>query len=89
MSRGPCFFPRLEPGERYELVITSFYGMPFVRYRLGHLIRITALADDEAEIHLPQMVFETRADDLIDIAGFTRISEKTVTQAIANAGSQL
>jgi len=32
------------------------------------------------------MVFETRADDLIDIAGFTRVSEKTVTQAIANAG---
>jgi hypothetical protein len=76
----------VSPGERYELVITSFYGMPFIRYRLGHLIRITSLADEEAEVYLPQMVFETRADDLIDIAGFTRLSEKTVTQAIANAG---
>jgi hypothetical protein len=76
----------VEPGERYELVITGFYGMPFVRYRLGHLIRITALEDREAEIYLPQMVFESRADDLIDIAGFTRISEKTVTQAIASSG---
>mgnify|MGYP000742918251 CR=1 FL=1 len=73
------------PGERYELVITGFYGMPFIRYRLGHLIRITALADEEAQICLPQMAFETRADDLIDIAGFTRISEKTVTQALANS----
>jgi hypothetical protein len=73
-------------GERYELVITSFYGMPFIRYRLGHLVRITALEDKEAEIHLPQMVFEARADDLIDIAGFTRVSEKTVIQAIANSG---
>ena len=23
----------VRPGERYELVITSFYGMPFIRYR--------------------------------------------------------
>jgi len=35
---------------------------------------------------LPQMVFEGRSDDLIDIASFTRLSEKTITQAIANAG---
>ncbi len=78
--------PDVKPGERYELVITSFYGMPFVRYRLGHLVRITALEDEEAGIQLPQMVFEARADDLIDIAGFTRVSEKTVMQAVANAG---
>ncbi|HUV75776.1 MAG TPA: GH3 auxin-responsive promoter family protein [Dehalococcoidales bacterium] len=76
----------VSPGERYELVITSFYGTPFLRYRLGHLIRITSLADEEAPVNLPQMVFETRTDDLIDIAGFTRISEKTVAQAVAGAG---
>ncbi|OGO29918.1 MAG: hypothetical protein A2Z29_05805 [Chloroflexi bacterium RBG_16_56_11] len=76
----------VKPGERYEMVITSFYGMPFVRYRLGHLVRIVAMEDAEAGVHLPQMVFETRADNLIDIAGFTRVSEKTVMQAIANSG---
>jgi hypothetical protein len=76
----------VKPGQRYELVITSFYGMPFLRYRLGHLIRITALEDEEAQVTLPQMVFETRADELIDIAGFTRISEKTIAQTIVNAG---
>jgi hypothetical protein len=78
--------PEVKAGERYELVISSFYGMPFLRYRLGHLVRITALEDVEAGIYLPQMVFEARADDLIDIAGFTRISEKTMAQAIAGAG---
>ena len=83
---GTVLFSEVKPGERYELVITSFYGMPFVRYRLGHLVRITSLYDEEAQVYLPQMVFESRADDLIDIAGFTRISEKTVAQAIANAG---
>ncbi|MCJ7515621.1 MAG: GH3 auxin-responsive promoter family protein [Dehalococcoidia bacterium] len=74
----------VKPGECYEVIITSFYGMPFLRYRLGDLIRIVALEDDEAGIKLPQMVFESRADDLIDIAGFPRLDEKTIWQAIAN-----
>ena len=77
--------PEVEPGKRYELVITSFHGMPFVRYRLGHLVNVTSLEDSEANIRLPQLTFESRADDLIDIAGFTRISEKTIAQALANA----
>jgi hypothetical protein len=32
------------------------------------------------------MVFLTRVDDQIDIAGFTRLSEKTIWQAIENTG---
>ena len=76
----------VEPGQRYELVITSFHGMPFIRYRLGHLVKIMSLSDKETNVSQPQIIFETRADDLIDIAGFTRLSEKSVAQAIANAG---
>jgi hypothetical protein len=83
---GTVLLPEVKAGERYELVITGFHGMPFLRYRLGHLVRITDLEDIEAGIYLPQMVFESRADDLIDIAGFTRVSEKTVARAIAGAG---
>lgn len=78
--------PEVKPGELYELVVTSFHGMPFVRYRLGHLVRITALSDEEAKIALPQMILEARADDLIDIAGFTRISERTLARALSNIG---
>jgi hypothetical protein len=74
------------PGQRYELVITSYYGMPFLRYRLGHLVRITALEDKEAGIALPQMVFESRADDLIDVAGFTRVCERSISQAMVTSG---
>jgi hypothetical protein len=73
----------VEEGGIYEIVITNFYGMPFLRYRLGDLIKIVALRDDKVGINLPQMVFQARADDIIDIAGFTRIDEKTVWQAIA------
>jgi hypothetical protein len=76
----------IEDGGIYEIVITNFYGMPFLRYRLGDLIKVVALRDDEAGIDLPQIVFQARADDIIDIAGFTRIDEKTVWQAIAGTG---
>jgi hypothetical protein len=67
----------LNADERYELVITSYYGMSFMRYRLGHLVRITALRDDEAGIELPQMVFESRGDDLMDVAGLAQRIEKS------------
>jgi len=73
------------PG-RYELVITSLHGGPFLRYRLGHLIEITALRNKELDIDIPQMVFLARVDDQLDIAGFTRLSEKTLWQAIENTG---
>jgi hypothetical protein len=76
----------VKPGERYEIIVTSFYGMPFLRYRLGDLIKIVALEDDEAGIKLPQMAFESRVDDVIDISGFARFDEKTVWQAIVNTG---
>jgi hypothetical protein len=75
----------LQPGN-YELVITSFHGGPFVRYRLGHLVKITALRNEQLGIDIPQMVFLTRVDDQIDIAGFTRLSEKAIWQAIENTG---
>jgi hypothetical protein len=77
---------KVKPGERYEVIITSFYGMPFLRYRLGDLIKIVALEDKETGIKLPQMVFESRTNDLIDIAGFARLDEKTIWQAITNTG---
>ncbi len=73
----------VKPGN-YELVITSLHGGPFVRYRLGHLIKITSLRNEQLNIDIPQMVFLSRVDDQIDIAGFTRLSEKIIWQAIEN-----
>jgi hypothetical protein len=73
------------PGQNYELVITNYYGMPFLRYRLGQLIRIVENADKEDGIGLPQMIFESRVDELIDISGFSRICEKSITQALISS----
>ncbi|MCK5604035.1 GH3 auxin-responsive promoter family protein, partial [Candidatus Pacearchaeota archaeon] len=77
---------KVKPGERYEVVVTSFYGMPFLRYRIGDLIKIVALEHEQTGIKIPQMVFDSRADDLIDIAGFSRLDEKTIWQALVNTG---
>lgn len=72
------------PGEMYEVVISSFYGMPFVRYRLGHQIRF--LPGTTEGTNLPEFEFLGRADDRLDIAGFTRIDEKTMWQAVEGTG---
>ena len=74
------------PGENYELVITSLLGGCFVRYRLGDLVKITAQRNDALDIDLPQIVFYSRDDGLIDLAGFTRLTERTIAQALAAAG---
>jgi len=74
-------------GERCEVVITNFYGGPFLRYRLHDLIRFTSWQDEKTGIELPSMVFASRDADFIDLAGFTGlIDEKLVWQAIENAG---
>ncbi len=91
-KRFPSYHPKtllldqVEPGEKYELVVTNFLGGPFVRYRLDDMIQITSLSNDRLNIRLPQMVFHSRVDDLIDIAGFTRLTEKTLWQAMEESG---
>ncbi len=75
------------PNKKYELVLTNFYGKPLMRYRTFDVIQFPELEDAETGVKLPQMSFVGRADDFIDLAGFTgMIDEKTVWKAIANTG---
>src|SRR3990172_1116074 len=75
----------VKAGENYELVITNFHGGALVRYRLGDMVRITALRNDKLGIDIPQMVFERRADDLIDL-GFMRLTERVIWKSLENSG---
>lgn len=75
----------VKQGENYELVVSNFHGGIMVRYRLGDIIKITALRNDKLGINLPQMAFERRADDLIDL-GFMRLTERIIWQALENSG---
>jgi hypothetical protein len=91
-SKGdPSYIPKtvlldeVEAGAVYELVITNFHGGAFLRYRLWDLVEITALGDSEHAIELPQIVFYARADDVIDLSGFPRLTEKAIGIAMENA----
>jgi len=79
-----CRLDEVKPGV-YELVITNFHGNIFTRYRTGDLIEIISLRNEELDIDIPQMVFHARADGVIDVGGFTRLTEKAIWQAILEA----
>jgi hypothetical protein len=91
-STDPTYQPNLllldevQEGERYAVVITSFRGGVFVRYLIGDVIKIASLRNEKLNINIPQMLFDSRMDGIIDIAGFTRLTEKVVWQAIENSG---
>ncbi len=72
--------------EIYELVITNFHNGIMTRYRIGDMVRITALRNEKLNIDIPQMIFERRADDLIDVTCFGRLTEKIIWQAIEDSG---
>ena len=88
----PSFRPRtllldeIQAGETYEIVLTSFKLTPFTRYRIGDLVRVCALRNEACDIDLPQITVEGRCDDVIDLAGFTRLTERTIWYAIERSG---
>jgi hypothetical protein len=76
----------VKAGEIYEIVITNFHGGIMTRYRVGDLIKITSLRNEKLNIDIPQMVFHSRADELIDITGFGHLTERVVWEAIEGIG---
>ena len=82
---NPRTLDEVTPGI-YELVVTNLHGNAFVRYRTGDFIEIVSLRDTELNIDIPQMVFYARVDGIIDIGGFTRLTEKSVYKAINSTG---
>ena len=76
----------VEAGKVYEIVITNFHGGIMTRYRPGDLIKISSLRNEKLNIDIPQMIFHSRADDLIDITGFGHLTERIIWEAIENAG---
>lgn len=92
LKADPSYQPRtlllnqVEAGQKYEMVFTSLLGGPFVRYRIGDMIKVTALRNERLNIKLPQIAVDARVDGIIDIAGFARLTEKAISQAIENSG---
>ncbi len=76
----------VKQGQTYEIVVTNLLGGAFVRYRLGDIVTITGSRNDKLDIDIPQMAFYSRTGSLIDLAGFTRLTESTIGHAIEAAG---
>jgi len=72
----------VKAGAIYELVITNFHGGVMTRYRVGDLVRITSLWNKRLGILIPQMVFHSRADDFVDVAGLGKLTERIIRQAV-------
>jgi hypothetical protein len=76
----------VEAGKEYAFIGTNFNGGVLVRYFLGDSIKFLTLSDEGIGLKLPQLMVSSRIDDVIDIAGFTRLTEKTVWGAVEEAG---
>ena len=77
-----CLMNEVKPDTEYVLVGTNLGGGALMRYIQGDLIKFISLEDKQGGIGLPQAAFVTRIDDVIDIGGFTRLTEKTVWRAV-------
>ena len=91
-EEDPSFVPHtllmdeVVPGEIYELVLTVLKGGAFARYRCGDMYRCVGLSNREDGTRIPRFEYIDRVPLIIDIAGFTRISENGITSAIRLSG---
>lgn len=74
------------PGEKYELVITVLKGGAFVRYRVGDVYRCVGLESSLEKTRIPRFKYVDRIPTIIDIAGFTRISESCIRNVVELSG---
>lgn len=88
----PAYIPRtylmdeVVPGEKYELVFTILKGGAFARYRCGDMYRCVGLENREDQTVIPRFEYIDRVPWIIDIAGFTRISENGIRSVIQLSG---
>ena len=73
-----CLMDEVQAGETYELVLSVFHGGAFMRYRIGDMYHCLSAGGGK----LPRIAFVDRVPDVIDIAGFTRITVSSMEEVI-------
>ncbi len=81
-----CLMDGVKKGGFYELVISVFHGGAFMRYRIGDMYHCVSAEPDGS---LPRFTFHDRVKDVIDIAGFTRITEASINEVITRSNLHL
>lgn len=90
----PTYIPRtflmdeVVPGEKYEIVVTVLKGGAFVRYRVGDMYRCIDIGSREDQTNIPRFAYVDRVPSVIDIAGFTRITENSIQHSLELSGLQ-
>lgn len=77
-----CLFDEVSVGEKYELVITVLKGGAFARYRVGDVYQCIGLENPKDQTKLPRFEYIDRVPDVIDVAGFTRITKKSIERTL-------
>ena len=91
----PSYTPRtvcmneVVPGEVYEIALTVLKGGAFARYRVGDMYRCLGLTSKEDDTRIPRFEYIDRIPSIIDIAGFTRISENSIRNVIELSGLEV
>ena len=84
----PSYVPRtylmneLNANECYELVLTVLKGGAFARYRIGDIYRCVRVKNVSDKLDIPQFSYVDRVPTIIDIMGFTRITEQEINHII-------
>ena len=87
----PTYQPRtvlmdqVRTGHEYEIVISVLHGGAFMRYRIGDIYRCVSAGNNA----LPRFTFVDRTPEVIDIAGFTRITENSMKEVVRMSGLHL
>lgn len=76
----------LAANQNYEVVITVLKGGAFVRYRVGDVFRCLSTGGEQEGTRLPRFAFVDRIPTVIDIGGFTRITEDTISDVVRLSG---
>lgn len=84
-----CLMNELTANQNYELVITVLKGGAFVRYRPGDVYRCVRLKHPADGLDCPQFQYMDRIPTVIDIAGFTRITENSINNVIELSGLEI
>lgn len=79
----------VEEGMSYELVISVLKGGAFMRYRVGDKYQCIDLKNKDENIKLPRFKYLDRVPNVIDIGGFTRITENSIDQVVKLSGLKI
>ncbi len=84
-----CLINELTPNKNYEIVVSVLKGGAFARYRVGDVYCCLSNGSSTDAVNLPHLKYVDRVPTVIDIAGFTRITENTISEAIRVSGLKL